>query len=99
MTFVSIRITGHKLSMKTKKVRFINIFSLVTTREKQAGEREGIDYHYITDEQFQAIRQEDGFVEFGQYQKTLYGTTIAAVRDVIEQHKICVLNLHAEVTK
>jgi len=69
----------------------------VTTREKQAGEREGIDYHYITEEQFQAIRESDGFVEFGQYQKILYGTTVEAVRDVIKQRKICVLNLHAEV--
>ena len=70
---------------------------LVTTREPLEGEQAGVDYHYITDEEFQAISDNGGFVEYGQYQKILYGTTVDAVRDVIDKHKICVLNLHAEV--
>jgi guanylate kinase len=45
-----------------------------TTRKRRAGEAEGIDYHFITHEEFRRRIQEDRFLEwaevFGQY----YGT-------------------------
>lgn len=41
--------------------------------------------------------EQERFVEYGSYQKTLYGTTVDAVVQVMDLGKICVLNLHAEV--
>ncbi|CAK8692369.1 protein PALS1-like isoform X2 [Clavelina lepadiformis] len=67
-----------------------------TTRPPNAGEREGIDYHFVSQNEFESMVARNAFVEYGAYQKILYGTAIEAVRSIIDISKICVLNLHAE---
>ena len=37
------------------------------------------------------------FIEAGEYQNNLYGTSVEAVRQVINQGQICILNLQPEV--
>ena len=37
------------------------------------------------------------FIEAGEYQNNLYGTSVEAVRQVINQGRICILNLQPEV--
>ena len=37
------------------------------------------------------------FVEYGEYEKNLYGTSLEAIRSVVNSGKICVLNLHPQV--
>ena len=36
------------------------------------------------------------FVEHGEYEKAYYGTSLEAIRAVVNQEKICVLNLHPQ---
>ncbi|HCU59009.1 MAG TPA: guanylate kinase, partial [Alphaproteobacteria bacterium] len=35
----------------------------VTTRQKREGEEEGVDYYYISNEEYDALRAEDAFYE------------------------------------
>ncbi len=37
------------------------------------------------------------FVEHGEYEKAYYGTSLEAIRAVVNSEKICVLNLHPQV--
>jgi MAGUK p55 subfamily protein 5 len=37
-------------------------------------------------------------IKHGEFEKNLYGTSLNAVRQVINQGKICILNLHPEVS-
>ena len=37
------------------------------------------------------------FVEHGEYEKAYYGTSLGAIRSVVNSEKICVLNLHPQV--
>ncbi|KAK0410933.1 hypothetical protein QR680_005401 [Steinernema hermaphroditum] len=39
------------------------------------------------------------FVEFGEFQKALYGTSVAAIKTVVEQSKSCLLSLKPESLK
>ncbi len=39
------------------------------------------------------------FVEHGEYEKAYYGTSIEAIRSVVLQERICVLNLHPQSLK
>lgn len=39
------------------------------------------------------------FVEHGEYEKAYYGTSLDAIRSVINSGKICVLNLHPQSLK
>ena len=38
------------------------------------------------------------FVEFGEFEKNLYGTSLEAIRQVINMGKICVLNFYPQVS-
>jgi guanylate kinase len=45
-----------------------------TTREPRPGERDGIDYHFMTPEQFEAHVQAGDFLEYADYSQNRYGT-------------------------
>ncbi|KAK7601156.1 hypothetical protein V9T40_008597 [Parthenolecanium corni] len=70
-----------------------------TSRARKEGEIDGQDYHFITRSQFEADILGRKFVEHGEYEKAYYGTSLEAIRAVVNSGKICVLNLHAQSLK
>ena len=48
-----------------------------TTRPIRAGERDGVDYLYVTAERFQAMRDEGAFIEWAEVFGRFYGTSVA----------------------
>ncbi len=44
-----------------------------TTREKRIGEKDGIDYHFLSKEQFESLMKNEGFFEVTVYSQTYYG--------------------------
>jgi len=67
-----------------------------TSRQRRNDERDGTDYHFISRLQFEQDILARRFVEHGEYEKAYYGTSLEAIRRVVEQEKICVLNLHPQ---
>ncbi|KAL3873727.1 hypothetical protein ACJMK2_036842 [Sinanodonta woodiana] len=67
-----------------------------TSRPLKDSELDGKDYHFISRAEFEADIRANKFVEFGEFEKNWYGTSINAVRQVINMGKICVLNLDPE---
>lgn len=64
-----------------------------TTRPKRDYEVDSRDYHFVASrEQMEADIQNHLFIEAGQYNDNLYGTSVASVREVAE--KVSILNLH-----
>ena len=45
-----------------------------TTRKPREGETDGTHYHFITEEEFNRLVQEDGFLEWARYSDSAYGT-------------------------
>ncbi|XP_074654645.1 protein PALS1-like [Tubulanus polymorphus] len=70
-----------------------------TSRLRRDGEVDGRDYHFIPRPVFESDINTGKFVEHGEFEKNLYGTSIAAIREVINSGKICVLNLHPQSLK
>lgn len=70
-----------------------------TSRSRKEGEVDGQDYHFITRAQFEADILSRKFVEHGEYEKAYYGTSLDAIRSVVNSGKICVLNLHPQSLK
>ena len=57
-----------------------------TTRLPNDGEVDGRDYHFVRSrEQMERDIQNNLFIEAGQYNDNLYGTSIQAVRDIAEK--------------
>lgn len=52
-----------------------------TTRSPREGERNGIDYFFVTEEEFMTIEQNDGFVETTLYNGNHYGSSKSQVED------------------
>lgn len=62
------------------------LFSEDTTRPKRDYEVDGRDYHFvISREQMEKDIQEHKFIEAGQYNDNLYGTSVQSVRFVAER--------------
>ncbi|KAJ8784428.1 hypothetical protein J1605_008272 [Eschrichtius robustus] len=63
-----------------------------TTRPKRDYEVDGRDYHFVTSrEQMEKDIQEHKFIEAGQYNNHLYGTSVQSVREVAEKVSIKVI--------
>lgn len=59
-----------------------------TTRPKREYETDGRDYHFVASrEQMEKDIQNHLFIEAGQYNDNLYGTSVHSVREVAE--KVC----------
>ena len=54
-----------------------------TTRPQREGELHGGDYHFVTSrEEMERDIQNHMFIEAGQYQGNLYGTSVQSVNDI-----------------
>ncbi|XP_037072278.1 MAGUK p55 subfamily member 5-like isoform X2 [Pollicipes pollicipes] len=70
-----------------------------TSRPRKDTELDGQDYHFISRPQFEQDIVNRLFVEHGEYERAYYGTSINAIRTVVNSSKICVLNLHPHSLK
>jgi guanylate kinase len=52
-----------------------------TTRKPRDGERDGVDYHFVSTEGFVELVKADAFVEYAEYGDNLYGTSWAALEE------------------
>uniref|UniRef100_A0A3Q2DKI7 Discs, large homolog 4a (Drosophila) n=1 Tax=Cyprinodon variegatus TaxID=28743 RepID=A0A3Q2DKI7_CYPVA len=71
-----------------------------TTRPKRDYEVDGRDYHFVSSrEQMEKDIQSHRFIEAGQYNSHLYGTSVQSVREVAEQGKHCILDVSANAVR
>ena len=56
-----------------------------TTRAPRPGERDGVDYYYISKEKFVQLIEEDGFLEHESFFDNYYGTPEEPVRRQLAQ--------------
>ena len=64
-----------------------------TTRAPRAGEREGIDYFFLSEEGFERMAAAGGFLEWATFTSARYGTPAAPVRERLEQGRSVVLEI------
>ncbi|XP_034470191.1 discs large homolog 1-like protein isoform X13 [Hippoglossus hippoglossus] len=71
-----------------------------TTRPKRDYEVDGRDYHFVVSrEQMEKDIQDHKFIEAGQYNSHLYGTSVQSVREVSEKGKHCILDVSGNAIK
>ncbi|XP_035242211.1 disks large homolog 2-like isoform X7 [Anguilla anguilla] len=71
-----------------------------TTRPKREYEMDGRDYHFVCSrEQMERDIQEHKFIEAGQYNDNLYGTSVQSVKYVAERGKHCILDVSGNAIK
>ena len=67
-----------------------------TSRPRKDSEMDGQDYHFVSRPTFESDIDGGRFVEYGEYERNLYGTSLESIRAVVNSGKTCVLNLHPQ---
>ncbi|KAJ2493956.1 guanylate kinase [Coemansia sp. RSA 2050] len=70
-----------------------------TTRQPRAGEANGIDYHFLTRDQFLSAIDRKEFIEHAEFSGNMYGTTVQAVKDVADSGRMCILDIDVQGVK
>jgi len=75
--------TGHDLAYSVS----------MTSRPKRAGEKEGVDYFFVTKEEFEQRIAEGKFLEYTNFVDNYYGTPLDKVNEQLEAGKEVVLEI------
>uniref|UniRef100_A0A5F9CNL9 MAGUK p55 scaffold protein 4 n=1 Tax=Oryctolagus cuniculus TaxID=9986 RepID=A0A5F9CNL9_RABIT len=67
-----------------------------TTRSKKSYEINGREYHYVSRETFESLIYSHRMLEYGEYKGHLYGTSVDAVQAVLDEGKVCVMDLEPQ---
>ncbi len=68
----------------------------MTTREKREGEQEGVNYYYVTREQFEKTRDEGGLLEWTEFVGNYYGTPLSEIERLRSEGKNALLEIEVE---
>lgn len=59
-----------------------------TTRAPRTGEKDGVDYFFITKEQFRTLIEQNGFLEYSEHFENYYGTPKEFVLNKMEDNDV-----------
>ncbi len=68
----------------------------MTTRAPRQGEINGVDYYFVTREEFEKRIDEDRLIEFAEYNGNYYGTPKDPVEEWLAQGKIVILEIEVQ---
>lgn len=70
-----------------------------TTRTIRPGERAGVDYHFVTKDEFEARIRKGDFLEWASYNGKYYGTLRAQMSDAIAAGRTFLLEIEVKGTR
>ena len=68
----------------------------MTTRPRRGTEVDGVDYYFVTPEQFRENVENDLMLEYAQYGANFYGTPVGPVQHLLAQGKTVILNIEVQ---
>ena len=67
-----------------------------TTRAPRVGEKEGVNYYYLTHEEFELGIKNDEFLEYANVHGNYYGTPLKPIYDALENGKNVILDIDVQ---
>lgn len=83
-----------KLLENNSKNRWLSVSA--TSRKPREGEKEGINYYYITEEEFKKRIKEDYFLEYTNYAGNYYGTPKEYIKEKVTKGIDVILEIEIE---
>lgn len=65
----------------------------LTTRKPRPGEQDGVEYNFVSREQFQAMIEDGLFLEYAEVHDNLYGTSASAIELQLQQGVDVILDI------
>ncbi len=67
-----------------------------TTREIRTGEINGVDYHFVSKESFEADIKDDNFLEYATVHNNYYGTSLKPINKALEEGKLVIFDIDVQ---
>ena len=67
-----------------------------TTREPRVGEKNGVDYFFVTKESFEEDIKAGNFLEYAEVHGNYYGTSLKPVREALEEGKLVIFDIDVQ---
>ena len=67
-----------------------------TTRDIRDGEKEGVNYYYVSHEEFKKDIDEGNFLEWAEVHGNYYGTSIKPVLKALEENKVVIFDIDVQ---
>lgn len=84
---------AHRLRSRRNDV----VFSIsATTRAPRAGERDGVDYHFVAEDEFRRMIEAGELIEWAHVHGSYYGTPLANVREARARGQFLLLDIDVQ---
>ncbi len=87
---------GTVLGKLLEKRNDVKISISMTTREKRAGEVDGVNYYYVTRDFFEKKISENKMLEYAEYATNLYGTPKDPVDEMLKEGLAVILEIEVQ---
>ena len=67
-----------------------------TTRPQREGEKEGVHYHFVSEDEFKKDIEEDNFLEYALVHGNYYGTSLNPVRKALHEGKLVIFDIDVQ---
>jgi len=67
-----------------------------TTRAIRDGEKEGVHYHYVSEDEFKKGIEEDNFLEYAVVHGNYYGTSLKPVNEALHNGKLVIFDIDVQ---
>lgn len=90
--------SGKSTLCKILQEHFSDIYFSIstTTRAPREGECDGVDYHFVSQEQFIADIKQGAFLEWAQVHNNYYGTALSPITQALEQGKLVIFDVDVQ---
>jgi len=91
--------SGKSTLLKKLFEEFPNTFGFSishTTRQPRSGEENGVHYYFISKDEMTEKIANDEFIETATFSGNVYGTSKAAVKDIQNTGKVCILDIEPQ---
>jgi guanylate kinase len=87
---------GTLIKLLLERVPDLALSVSATTRDPREGEVDGVDYHFLTEAQFQERKAAKDFLEFASYSGNHYGTLNSELERCLEKGRSVVLEIEVQ---
>lgn len=67
-----------------------------TTRKSRPGEQDGVDYHFMSRQEFEALIDQEALLEYAEYVGNYYGTPLASIERHLEEGRDVFLEIEVQ---
>ena len=88
-----------KSSLLKEVYKVINnyYFSIsTTTREPRVGEKDGVDYYFVSKEEFKQDIENGNFLEWAEVHGNYYGTSLKPINQALEESKLVIFDIDVQ---